>query len=389
MTCSDRHRWVASSDRAATTSVHRVVPDGGTRKPPLFEAFPDPVLVYTDAGDSTVVRAVNPAFEATFDVTEDVAGGVALAEVLAETVVLDSGLPTADVSPTATEETAAAGAASDESDASVPSETARTVLERLRADSDSPVYVRPRSDETPRHFRLRVVPLGGGRGVLVFTDVTRLYNRASEEAASVERLEGFASVAAHDIRNPLEVAKIRLEAARDTGEDVHFEKLEGALDRIDRIVRDTLSIGPASEESTETVALADVADAAWTTVDTAGATIDVESDLPTVRGIPDRLQRLFENLFRNSIEHAGRDVAVTVGRCPAGFYVSDDGPGIPADAREHVFDPGYSTTDGSTGLGLAIVEQIAMEHGWDVALADATGGARFEFSGLTPVSTTD
>jgi signal transduction histidine kinase len=75
-------------------------------------------------------------------------------------------------------------------------------------------------------------------------------------------------------------------------------------------------------------------------------------------------------------------VIVTVGDLEDGFYVADDGVGIPPDDREAVFESGYSADDG-TGLGLSIVRQVATEHGWDVSLTGSdAGGARFEFTGV-------
>jgi signal transduction histidine kinase len=61
-----------------------------------------------------------------------------------------------------------------------------------------------------------------------------------------------------------------------------------------------------------------------------------------------------------------------------GFVVADDGPGVPADARDRVFEYGYSTARDGTGFGLSIVEQIVEAHGWSIRLADGDGGARFE-----------
>ena len=79
----------------------------------------------------------------------------------------------------------------------------------------------------------------------------------------------------------------------------------------------------------------------------------------------------------------GVTVTVTVGALDDGFYVADDGPGIPPEEREAVFESGYSTGGSGTGLGLSIVEQVAREHGWTVDLEEgADGGARFEFAGV-------
>jgi K+-sensing histidine kinase KdpD len=64
-------------------------------------------------------------------------------------------------------------------------------------------------------------------------------------------------------------------------------------------------------------------------------------------------------------------------------FMADDGPGIPPDEREAVFESGYSTEPDGTGFGLAIVERVADAHGWGVTITDSeAGGARFEFTGL-------
>jgi hypothetical protein len=67
----------------------------------------------------------------------------------------------------------------------------------------------------------------------------------------------------------------------------------------------------------------------------------------------------------------------------AGFYVADDGVGIPDDARDVVFDAGYSSASDRMGLGLRIVEQVAQAHDWTVHVTESdAGGARFEFTAV-------
>jgi signal transduction histidine kinase len=79
-------------------------------------------------------------------------------------------------------------------------------------------------------------------------------------------------------------------------------------------------------------------------------------------------------------------VTVTVGKREAGFYVADDGQGIPEADREQVFEPGYSTGTEGTGYGLQIVRQIGTAHGWDVRVTESDeGGARFEIVGVESV----
>ena len=142
--------------------------------------------------------------------------------------------------------------------------------------------------------------------------------------------------------------------------------------------------------------VAEVAESAWESVATGDAELRVTAGGAVVAD-RSRLAQLFENLFRNAVEHgstgsqtesddavdhAGSGVVVTVGELDGGFYVADDGPGVPEADRESVFDTGYTTGEG-TGFGLSIVEQVADAHGWSVRLVESEdGGARFEFTGV-------
>jgi len=196
-----------------------------------------------------------------------------------------------------------------------------------------------------------------------------------------ERLERFAHVVSHDLRNPLGVAQGRIELIDD---EEHAPIVATNLDRMEAIIDDVLTLaheGQAVEE-TEPVDLEVLAANCWANVETAGAALSVSDGL-VVHADEGRLQQLLENLLRNSIEHVGDDVSITIGALSDGFYVADDGPGIDPDNREEIFEAGYTTNPDGTGFGLNIVEEIAAAHGWDVAIADSEdGGARFEFSGV-------
>jgi len=113
-------------------------------------------------------------------------------------------------------------------------------------------------------------------------------------------------------------------------------------------------------EQWDAVLLSSIVQESWEMVETNTAELQVENDL-AFKADSARLQRLLENLFRNALDHGGPDVTVTVGTIPdcPGFYVSDDGPGIPESNRDSVFDPGYTTREQGTGFGLAIVAEIS------------------------------
>jgi signal transduction histidine kinase len=129
-----------------------------------------------------------------------------------------------------------------------------------------------------------------------------------------------------------------------------------------------------------------VATNSWQTVDTAQAALETDTTR-AVEADRSRLQQLFENLYRNAIEHGGDDVTVSVGAMDDGFYVADTGSGIPESDREDVFEAGYSTNENGTGFGLRIVEQIADAHGWEVAITESEeGGARFEIASVEKIN---
>ncbi len=237
-------------------------------------------------------------------------------------------------------------------------------------------------------FLLRSAPVGTDgddqRGYFIYTDIGELVERERQLERQNERLDTFASVVSHDLRNPLSIASGYLETALDTGEREHLHVVAEEHDRMYDMIEDLLQLARQGDSigDVEPVDLEAVAERSWDGVDTADATLSIES-VPAVEGDADRLQHLFENLFRNAVLHGGDQVSVTVGTCENGFYVEDDGPGIPDMMKDEVLEMGVSTAkgQGGNGFGLAIVSEIAVAHGWRVDVVDgAAGGARFEIS---------
>ena len=198
-----------------------------------------------------------------------------------------------------------------------------------------------------------------------------------------ERLEDFTSVVSHDLRKPLTVAMGRLELAAEDCSSPHLSAVAAAHDRMETLVEDLLALArhghPVGER--EPLALDPTVEGCWTTVETTQASLVSETDR-TLRADRSRFEQLLENLIRNAVEHGGTGVTVRVGDLDDGFYIEDDGPGIPAEHRSDVFEYGFLTGEEGSGFGLAIVREIVDAHGWEIEIAEgATGGARFEITG--------
>jgi len=239
------------------------------------------------------------------------------------------------------------------------------------------------------HYRVHTLPIRDEdgeitAGLAVSQNVTDRVEHERELERQNERLDEFTSVVSHDLRNPLTVLAGAIEMAERTGEPEHFDRARRAVDRMEQLVDDLRTLAKQGDRVTdlEPVGLERVARASWQTVETPDAALRVETD-QTVMADDTRLKQLFENCFGNAVEHAGPEVTVTVGDCDGGFYVADDGPGVPESEREAVFESGYSSADEGTGFGLAIVESIVEAHGWEIDLVEsADGGARFEITGI-------
>ena len=225
----------------------------------------------------------------------------------------------------------------------------------------------------------------GGQKVFsgIMRDVTERKERERKLEQQNEQLERFASVVSHDLRSPLQTAKATLAVAKATDDDEALEELDELLDRMDELVDDVLELATQGQtvDETEQVSLEAVASDAWNVAghdDTAFETENV-----TLEADPERLQTLFENLFRNAREHGGAE-SIWVETVHDGFAVNDDGSGLGHVDEEKLFDHGYTESESGTGIGLNIVQTVAQAHGWRVEAGESDeGGARFAFHEVT------
>ena len=268
-----------------------------------------------------------------------------------------------------------------------------------------------------RDFRLNVVGReDSDEGYAIYTDVTRSKRRQRRLERQNERLEKFVSVVSHDLRNPLSVAMGNLELADEEHDDPRLADAADAIDRMDALIDDLLTLAREGEHvsEVETVDLGAVAEDCWEGVDAGAATLETGA-APEIEADRSRVRQLLSNLLRNAVEHGstsppshapeaavehsstsppshaqedagsenasepsianapeaavehgGRNVTVTVGDLADGFHVSDDGPGIPDEERDRVFESGYTNAREGTGFGLSIVAEIVEAHGWEV-----------------------
>ena len=214
----------------------------------------------------------------------------------------------------------------------------------------------------------------------------RLRRRTAELTRQNDRLEEFAGIVGHDLRNPLNTARGRLQLATERDDPSDLAAVDDALDRMERMIDRLLTLARNGKpvEATAPTSVAEVATTAWETSTTATATLSVDTE-SVVAADRERLRTVFENLFRNAVDHGGPTVSVAVGDLTdeAGFYVADDGPGLPSDAGDAVFRRGFTTDNDGTGFGLSIVTEIVDAHGWTIRPAESgepfpDGGARFE-----------
>ncbi|MFP9059758.1 GAF domain-containing sensor histidine kinase [Natrialbaceae archaeon A-chndr2] len=229
--------------------------------------------------------------------------------------------------------------------------------------------------------------------------------------AKLARLDQFASIISHDIRNPLNVAQGRLDLERETRDSDNLAVVAEELDRIEELIGSVLEAARGQKavtaESMTELSLSTMANRCWQSVQTDSCHLSVDGALE-FRAESSRVRQLLENLFRNAVEHgtsgthATEDVerddtaplTISVGPLEDGdgFYVEDNGDGIDPDTVERIFEPGYSTGGVGIGLGLSIVASIVAAHDWSIEVHESdTGGARFEISDVivSPSSVTD
>ncbi len=223
--------------------------------------------------------------------------------------------------------------------------------------------------------------------------------------ASEEKLRRFIADASHELRTPLAGIRGYTELALRTGGDLTPD-VRTALGRVDaesarmsHLVDDLLLLArldagrPLAHEQVDLTRLAvEVTSDARVAGPDHKWVLELPAEPVVISGDRLRLHQVLANLLSNARTHTpkGTTVTVRVARTPAGdgragaeLAVSDDGPGIPADVQEHIWerfargDAGRSRAAGSTGLGLAIVRAVVTAHRGTVSAQSRPGGTTF------------
>lgn len=270
----------------------------------------------------------------------------------------------------------------------------------LQAHEQSVSHIRPfEGTIADEWFLLRIVGFNYQNehyALIVFTEMSDIEEDQLTPREQIQRLESAMSIISHDLRTPISVIRGYAEILEDEidGESEALSRIQSASARADTIIDDALTLARgASFHERDLVELDEVVQEVWDGLEdiTDEATLEIEDSFAfeANRGL---LHRLFENLFMNSIQHAGSAVTVRVGKieipdsATVGFYVEDDGQGLPEDAVGEIFSPGFTTDrDQGYGLGLTIVQAVVEAHGWAITATNGEdGGARFEVSGIQP-----
>jgi signal transduction histidine kinase len=215
------------------------------------------------------------------------------------------------------------------------------------------------------------------------------------------RQRAFVSDASHELRTPLTIVRGQLEVLarqKDVPRDevVRVTRLVSAeTERMERLVDDLLMLAKTEEGSPLVRRQIDLRDYVHDVFDALSLTADRQFELGPVSDVsieadPDRLSQVIHNLAQNAVAHTHDGGLVRLSAAANGRYVrfavEDDGPGIPADQRDRIFDRFHRTdysrarTTGGSGLGLAIARALVEAHGGQIRAGESPeGGARLEF----------
>lgn len=230
------------------------------------------------------------------------------------------------------------------------------------------------------HIDVRIFTEPDGRVVLVCRDITEQSRSQQAVDQQNEELLEYTRNVAHDLKAPLNLAKGYLDGARK-GDPEAVDRVENAIDRMDQMIDDLHCLSRQDNPQLEPVRLERVAQEAWDTIETGECSLECDDD---VRFLADRgkLLILFENAFKNAVQHGGDTITVGGSVQQETFYIEDNGDGLPVDEPATLFTA--ESTDSIMGTGLTLIKNVATNHDWEIDAMDSnSGGARFSLHNLT------
>ncbi|HYU09611.1 MAG TPA: HAMP domain-containing sensor histidine kinase [Gemmatimonadales bacterium] len=212
---------------------------------------------------------------------------------------------------------------------------------------------------------------------------------ARERELEAERLRAFREVArrvAHEIKNPLTSMRIAVDQLRrndgmtEGRKDIALQVMAAETDRLERLAKEFSEFGRLPEGPQSEVDLVELLAELGRTGVPEGVRVNVDANggPQGLLGHYEPLRRAFANLYRNAAEAMnGRgaiDVTVTGDGAGLAVTIADHGPGIPADLRQRIFEPYFTTKDDGTGLGLALVRVTLEAHRGTISVSETPGG---------------
>jgi signal transduction histidine kinase len=212
---------------------------------------------------------------------------------------------------------------------------------------------------------------------------------ARDRELEAERLRAFREVArrvAHEIKNPLTSMRIAVDQLRrtvgpsDGRSETAIQVMAAETDRLERLAKEFAEFGRLPEGPQSEIDLVELLAELGRTGVPEGVRVNVDANGGPhgLLGHYEPLRRAFANLYRNAAEAMkGRgtiDVTVTGDGAGLAITIADHGPGIPADLRQRVFEPYFTTKDDGTGLGLALVRVTLEAHRGTISVSETPGG---------------
>lgn len=261
-------------------------------------------------------------------------------------------------------------------------------------------------DGQVRRLRLRGTAIPDETGQIavihaVATDITQQHReqealrQAVEQQRQLNELKtGFVQAVSHELRTPLTsiVGFVELLLARELGPEDrqrYLRRVQAGAARLGRLVDDVLDLDrldrPDAGLADDLVDLAELARRVLDETTAVEHQLHLDAEPATTVADDALLERVVDNLVRNALKHtpAGTNVWVRT-RAPARIIVEDDGPGVPTELHERIFEPfqqgpaPQATHDPGTGIGLSLVQRIVRLHEGEIVLTDRPGGgARF------------